>query len=320
MLCFASVASFPITTAAQGGVQLTYLGTAGWQISDGKTVVLIDPYLTRANMITPNDLPRTQDRRPLLTGNDIAQSDTAVIDAHIRRADFILVTHTHFDHVLDVPYIARKTGALVIGTESTINYARDCGVPQRQLRQGKGGEELEFGDLSLRVIPSLHGILRSAPYMRMIPKLSKSRMSTGVFPANAKPPFRFRDFVEGGTLAYLITIRRVEVLVFGSMNYIERNLEGLRPDVALVGAMPDRNEVRDYASRLLRVLNYPRLVLPTHWDSFNVPYELSQRPAIARLQSFFGEVRAASPHSRAFVPRYFRPIRVLPQGPEKTQR
>lgn len=165
----------------------------------------------------------------------------------------------------------------------------------------------------MRVIPSLHGILRSAPYMRMMPKLPKRGPSTGVFSANAKPPFRFRDFVEGGTLAYLITMRRVQVLAFGSMNYIERDLQGLRPDVVLMGAMPDRNEVRDYTSRLLRVLNYPPLVLPTHWDAFNAPYGLSQRPAIARLQSFFAEVRAASPHSRTFVPAYFRPIRVLPR-------
>ena len=40
--------------AAQGGdtppVQLKYLGTAGWEITDGKTVVLIDPFLSRPRM------------------------------------------------------------------------------------------------------------------------------------------------------------------------------------------------------------------------------------------------------------------------------
>jgi L-ascorbate metabolism protein UlaG (beta-lactamase superfamily) len=46
-----------------------------------------------------------------------------VTDSHVKRADFILVTHTHYDHVLDVPYIATKTGATVIGTESTVASA-----------------------------------------------------------------------------------------------------------------------------------------------------------------------------------------------------
>ena len=75
-------------------------------------------------------------------------------------------------------------------------------------------------------------------------------------------------------------------------------MEGLRPDVALIGAMPERREIYDYTGRLLRALGYPRLVLPTHWDRFNVPYEVSQEPAIQRLQTFIAEVKAVSPKSK----------------------
>src|SRR4030095_9716305 len=125
-------------------VQLKYLGTAGWEITDGRTVVLIDPFLTRPRIVTPGDDTLATDPRPLLTATGIAQSDTAVIDAHIQRADFILITHTHSDHVLDLPYIAKKTGATVLGTESTYNYARSCGVPGGQLIVGRGGEDYEF--------------------------------------------------------------------------------------------------------------------------------------------------------------------------------
>ena len=49
--------------------------------------------------------------------------------------------------------------------------------------------------------------------------------------------------IEGGTLAYLIRMNGRQILVFGSMNYIEREVEGLRPDVVLVGAMPERREI-----------------------------------------------------------------------------
>lgn len=34
-------------SAERGRVTLTYLGTAGWEISDGKTVILVDPYISR---------------------------------------------------------------------------------------------------------------------------------------------------------------------------------------------------------------------------------------------------------------------------------
>ena len=95
------------------------LGTAGWEITDGRTVVLVDPYLSRLRRVTPNDTVDPADARPLFDNAAIAQSDTATIDARIQRADFVLITHTHYDHALDAPYIAGKTGATIIGTENT---------------------------------------------------------------------------------------------------------------------------------------------------------------------------------------------------------
>jgi len=114
--------------------------------------------------------------------------------------------------------------------------------------------------------------------------------------------------IEGGTLAFLVRIGGRQVLAFGSMNFIEREVDGLGPDAALIGAMPERREIYEYTGRLLKVLGYPRLVLPTHWDRFNVPYEVSQKPAIERLESFISEVRAVSPKTRVLVPSYFQPI------------
>ena len=289
---------------AQETVKLSYMGTAGWEITDGQTVILVDPYLSRLKTETPNDPPLASDPRPLITDDDFATSDRAVIDSHIHKADYILITHTHMDHVLDMPYIARKTGALVIGTESTGNFARDNGVPDAQILTVKGGDDLQLRGCSVQVIPSLHGILPSS-----FPPAST------IFPADAKPPFRLGQlFIEGGTLAYLIRIAGHQIIVFGSMNYIEREVEGLRPDIALIGAMPERRKIYHYTERLLRALGYPPLVMPTHWDRFNVGYDVPQQPAIDRLQSFIAEVKAVSPHTEVKVPTYFVPIVVGPQA------
>lgn len=289
-------------------VRLKYLGTAGWEITDGRTVVLVDPYLSRLRRVTPNDTVDPADNRPLFDNVAIAQSDTATIDAHIHRADFVLITHTHYDHALDAPYIASKTGATIIGTESTYTFARAHGVPADKLIVVRGGEDYAFEGLSVRVIPSLHGVLRRAPNRRPDPNAS---LPPAVFPRDAKAPFRMGDLlIEGGTLAYLIRLGGRQILAFGSMNYIEREIEGLRPDVALIGAMPERREIHQYTARLLRALGNPRMVLPTHWDCFNVTYDVAQDAAAQRLQTFIAEVKSASPDTKVVVPKYFEPVAI----------
>ncbi len=124
-----------------------------------------------------------------------------------------------------------------------------------------------------------------------------------------KAPLTLRQMhPEGGTLAYLIRFHGHQILAFGGTNYIEREIEGLRPDVVLIGAASSRREIHDYTGRLMRDLDFPPLVLPTHWDNFTAPYGASEQSSIEALQSFVREVRAASPRTKVIVPKYFEAI------------
>jgi len=292
----------PPSSEKSGQVILRWLGTAGWEISDGTTVILIDPYISR--IYGPQPLGRTPyartpgDTRPLYGWDDVATPDVAAIGSHLPRADFVLVTHTHYDHVLDVPQIALKTLATVVGTESTENVLRAYKVPEEQLITVRGGEDYEFGAFSLKVIPSLHSPLDRKHYF-----------SSEKAPEGMKAPLTLRQMhPEGGTLAYLIRFHGHQILAFGGMNYIEREIEGLEPDVVLVGAAASRKEIHDYSGRLMRALHFPALVLPTHWDNFTATFGASQQASIDALQSFLEEIKAASPKTRVITPKYFEAI------------
>src|SRR5258708_30214967 len=157
----------PPPSEKRGEVFLEYLGAAGWRISDGTIVILIDPYLSRIIGPPPRGRPFSRapgDARPVYGWDDAVEPNIDTIDSHVKRADFILVTHTHYDHVLDVPHITLKTGATVVGTESTENVMRAYGVPEEQLITVRGGGGYQVGAFSLKGLASRHSPLDRKHY------------------------------------------------------------------------------------------------------------------------------------------------------------
>ena len=281
-------------------LQMTYLGAAGWIISDGAVVVLVDPYISRIKYGGSGD---PTDPRPDYGRNDVAPSDTALIDSIVPRADFILVHHGHPDHLFDVPYLARKTGAKVIGTESTIIILRAYGIPAEQLYAVGGGEDYQFDNFSVRVIPSIHSALNEKHYHDT---RRYDRNTTLV------APLRISQFIEGGSLMFLARFDHHEVLTMGSMNFVERELEGIHPDILLAGINGSRLGLYRYDERLLRVTGMPPIVIPTHWDNFSLPYGWSQEAGVNRnLVPFAKTVAEISPRTRVIIPTHLKTI-VIP--------
>lgn len=279
-------------------VRLKHLGAAGWEITAGDLTILLDPYLSRLRYrgrFGSVDAPAADgDTRPVFGPDDDLVPDTATIDVHVSRADYILHSHSHFNHTLDMPHIARRTGACVIGTESTINLARGGGVPEPQLFPVRGGEDYDFGAFSVKIVPSLHSALNGKHYF-------DSRVVSRDF----RGPRRMDSDIEGGTLAYLLRVAGHRILWFGSMNYIEREVQGLRPDVAMIAAARQRLEIHDYTGRLLRALGRPRLVIATHWDEQSLPFGAAQDQRRREAEVFAREVKRAAPRTRVIVPRHF---------------
>jgi len=277
-----------------GELRLTYLGNAGWEITDGRKIVLVDPFLTQFARWTSTG------QAPDVAQDALYRPDTMLINQHVKKADYILITHGHPDHALDAGYISRRTGAVIVGHETTANLARAYDVPDTSLITVIGGEDYAFGDFSLRVIPNIHSALDHKQYY------NNGRGIAGVAPRGLRAPLRRKDYVEGGNMAYLLRMAGHEVLIMGSMNYIEREMEGLRPDIALVGANSQRLEIYDYTGRLMRLLGKPALVIPSHADAYGNPSPTAAMIADRKL--FEKEVFAASPKSRFISPVWFEPI------------
>lgn len=280
-------------------LEMTYFGAAGWRITDGKTVVLVDPWPSRVKY---GGGGHPDDDRPAYARGDIAPVDTLLVDELIPKADFILVQHAHFDHLGDVPHIALKTGAKVVGTETAIMILRAYGVPEEQLYAVHGGEDYQFDGMSVRVVPGLHSALNEKHYH------DSRRYDRDT---ELKAPLRIEQFIEGGALSFLLRIGGRSVLTMGSMNFIEREFLGLNPDILLAGINGSRLGLYDYDRRLLNATGRPPLVIPTHWDNFRLPYGFSQESRVERnLRPFIQTAGEVAPTTQVIVPKHLEPILV----------
>ena len=125
--------------------RITWLGTAAHAIATARTTVLVDPYVSRHGLRQ-------------VAGKRLEPDDEAIARWIPKKVDAILCGHSHYDHLLDAPRIARKTGARLVGSASTCAFGRAEGVPESQLVEvPPHGARVEIGDVAIRFVPSKHG-------------------------------------------------------------------------------------------------------------------------------------------------------------------
>ncbi|MEU7526848.1 MBL fold metallo-hydrolase [Saccharothrix sp. NPDC042600] len=247
-LAGAAVAGSAVPAFAEGrsGVWLRWLGVAGWELTFAGRRVVIDPYLTRLPVFGA-DGGFIEDY-PLTVRKDL-------VDRHLaEKPELVLVSHGHYDHMLEAPYLVEKHGSRVIGTETHRNLLLAQGVPAANITLASGGEHLDFHGFTVQAFRGLHSVFGN--YGTFAP---------GTLTAVPRRPETIADLVEGGTLAYLVDVGGFSVLFLsGTANFIEREVAGLRPDVLVLG-MSGHANVFDYTARALRATR-PRVVVPSHHD------------------------------------------------------
>ncbi len=78
---------------------------------------------------------------PFITGNEAASSKVAIMDL---KADYILLTHAHQDHVLDAEAIAKNTGATIVSNYEIAMYYQAKGFTVHPMNHG-GAWDFDFG-------------------------------------------------------------------------------------------------------------------------------------------------------------------------------
>lgn len=109
-------------------MKITYLGHASLSIEAHGQTILVDPYISE---------------------NKLAEK----IDIDKLEANYILITHAHGDHILDVEAIAKRTGALVISNFEIVTYFENKGLKGHPMNIG-GTWSFDFG--KIHMVNALH--------------------------------------------------------------------------------------------------------------------------------------------------------------------
>lgn len=255
------------------GLDLRWLGVAGFALSYEGTTVLIDPYVSRRPV---KDLIRRK----------VWGSDPVLLDQHVPAADAILLGHTHFDHALDTPGIARRDGATVYGGESAGTLMRLAGLGD-QVVEVDPHRTYEIGPFEVTFVPSVHSKL----------VLGLRVPNGGEITCEHLDGMTSQAYCCGQVWGIHLAVAGTTIYHQGSADLLEDEIVHTDIDVFLCG-IAGRQMTDDYVPRILRRLD-PRTVVITHHDDFFRPLDGKQGLAFGvDVARFVDDVTAASPDAR----------------------
>lgn len=293
-----------LTTTSTGGpapvnrdvLVMRYLGASNHEIAYRDAVILFNAYYQRFPPGRPLGFTREQ----------------------VKKADAILVGHAHGDHFADVPFVAKQTGAPVIGAPITAAAALKAGIPEKQIVSvtGRGGEIQRIKGLTIEPLLGTHKE-NSPEYGKATGAAFRSIMEAMGLARTPEEQARARAEYTGandpklgteGTLGYLITTDN-------GFRIILRDASG-DPTAAEMAAMKKigRTDVAvvSYTTyvpqpqipltmKLVKLFN-PAVYMPTHHDDtggsrLDTPME----PWFLALRDEMPQVRPISPLYRTPV-------------------
>lgn len=257
------------------GLTITWLGVSGYRLTYENQTLFIDPYVSRAPLRSLL-LRRTALPDPELIAR-YASAEGEVVG--------VLVGHTHFDHAVDAPYIARRYGARAYGSASLAHLMGLHGlfastvevVPHRCF---------ELGPFAVRFIPSRHSKLVFGRKVPMDGPLTCDHLG-------GLAPGAYRC---GAVYGIRIEVAGITIYHQGSADLDDAELGHEPVDIFLAG-VAGRQVTPRYWERGVRRLD-PQTVVPTHYDDFFKPLgraqSLVRRIDLAGLTDEIGAVSSAA--------------------------
>lgn len=234
--------------ALPAGLELEWLGVSGYRLSYEGRTLFVDPYLSRVPL---RDLVLRRRALP----------DPGAIDRFLRAPGEtvgVLVGHTHFDHAVDAPALARQLGCRAYGSRSLVNLMALHGLAEQAV-EVEPYRTYELGPFEVSFTPSVHSKLLLGLAVPYSGELSCKHL-------DSLCPSAYRC---GQVWGITIAVAGVRFYHQGSADLIDEAVRERDVDFFLAG-VAGRSFSDRYWQRVLTRLQ-PRAVIPTHYDDFFRP-------------------------------------------------
>lgn len=248
-----------------GGLRARFFGATTLQVDDGATAIMTDGFFSRPGLV-----------QVLFSeiAPDPAQIDAALMRGNVSKLAAVLVAHSHYDHAMDSALVAERTGALLVGSESTAHIGRGHGLANERIRTVKQGDVLSLGRFTLEIFESPH---------------SPGMLFPGEITQPLRPPAKASAYKEGGNYSFLLRHERGTILVQPSANFTPGLLKNVKANVVFlgIGTLGKQTEAfaRDYWREVVQTTG-AKLVIPIHWDDFLRPLDVPLRPMPYLMDDF----------------------------------
>ncbi len=254
----------------EGSVTVRYTGTSTLLFSDGETDWMVDGWFSRFG---PIEITQGQ------IGPDLDAITRGLARNQVDRLAVVIPIHSHFDHAMDSPEVAKRTGALLLGSESTANIGRGWGLDDAKIRVAVDRQPLQFGRFTITLIESRH-------FQFPDPALVERALANPRIAEPLVPPVGAFDYRVGQPYAIHVSHPRGRWLIQGSAGYIVGGLKGYDAEVVFLGIGGLGSQTDEYREAYWHetvTTSGASHIIPIHWDSLTGPTE----------GPFTGPVRAA---------------------------
>lgn len=251
---------WPVATPSlpeAGAVTVTWLGISTLLFDDGETQIITDAMFTRISMLDIFLLRAVE--------SDVAMVNYALAEYRVDRLAAIVPVHSHFDHAMDIGYVANRTTAVILGSESSANIARGANVPVDQYQILADGESRQFGQFSVTLIASKHAPIG----------IGDNPWFPGTIDQPLYQPAPVTAWRTGVAYSIFISHPRGTTMIQGSGGYVEGNLDGQSADVVMLGIAGLTGLGRDYVDRYWEETVQPLTparIFPIHHDDYSRPF------------------------------------------------